>query len=141
MQACPNGKEAKVDPVRNVAMICIGRAVGFGALAIAMLMLAFAFDLALALRCGAIGTLLMAGILTQKAMLAPRKPPRLTEVWLCLDERLRPSDEMARRDFTDTLRDVYGQFAKLSLTIACGLFALSVAVAIAGPPPMIAASW
>jgi hypothetical protein len=130
-------EEVRVDPVRNVATICIGRAVGFGALAIAMLMLAFASDFALSLRFGAIGTLLMAGILTQKANLAPQKPPRLTEVWLCLDERLRPGDPNAQRAFTDTLRDVYGQFAKLSLVIACGLFALSVTVSIAGPPSIV----
>lgn len=126
-----------MEPVRQVAVICIGRAVGFGALAIAMLMLAFAFDAALAFRCGAIGTLVMAGILTQKAILAPRQTPRRTEVWLCLDERWRPTDDLASRDFMATLREVYGQFGRLALTIACGFFALSVALSTVAPQPLI----
>lgn len=126
-----------MEPVRQVALICIGRAAGFGALAIIMMMLAFAFDAALAFRCGAIATLLMAGVLTQKAVLAPRQSPRRTETWLCLDERWRPTDERASRDFMATLREVYGQFARLALTIACGFFALSVALSIAGTRPLI----
>lgn len=129
-----------VEPVRHVAMICIGRAVGFGALAIAMLMLSFAFDAALSFKCGAIATLLMAGVLTHKATFAPRVPPRRTEVWLCLHERWRPEDDLASRDFSETLREVYGQFGRLALTIACGFFLLSVALSLAGPRPLFEAA-
>jgi hypothetical protein len=63
--------------------------------------------------------------------------PHRTEVWLCLHERWRPSDENTRRDFATTLREVYGQFARLALTVACGFFALSIALAIAGPRPLL----
>ena len=126
-----------MEPVRQVALICIGRAAGFGALAIMMVMLAFAFDAAQAFRCGAIGTLVMAAVLTQKAILAPHQIPRRTEVWLCLDERWRPTDESASRHFMATLREVYGQFARLALTIACGFFALSVVLSIAGARPLL----
>ncbi len=126
-----------MEPVRKVAFVCVGRAVGFGALAIAMMMLAFAFDPVLAFRCGAICTLLMAGILTQKAIMALRQPPRRTEVWLFLDERSRPSSEGANRAFAATLSDVYGQFARIALNVACLFFAMSVTLSIAGVRPLI----
>ncbi|MDN2580172.1 hypothetical protein [Aquibium sp. ELW1220] len=116
-----------MEPVRQVAFVCIGRAVGFGALAIVLMMLSFAFDAALAFRCGAICTLLMAGILTRKAMVAHRQPPRRTEVWLHLDERWRPSDERGNRNFSAMMSEVYAEFARLALNIACGFFAVSVA--------------
>ncbi|RST87089.1 hypothetical protein EJC49_07420 [Aquibium carbonis] len=130
--------EDAVEPVRKIAFVCVGRAVGFGALAIAMTMLSLAFHPVLAFRCGAICTLLMAGLLTQKAMLAHRQPPRRTEVWLFLDERSRPSDERADRAFADILREVYGQFARLAFNVACFFFAMSVTLSIAGVRPFMA---
>ena len=117
-----------MEPIRQAALICTGRAVGFGSLGIGLMMLSFAFDPALAFRCGAICTLLMAGILTRKALVAHRQPPRRTEVWLCLEERWRPADERANRDFTAMLSEVYAQFARHALNVACGFFALSVAL-------------
>lgn len=120
-----------MEPVRKVALACVGRAVGYGALAIVLLMLSFAFDAALAFRCGAICTLAMAGILTLKACVAHRQPPRRTEVWLYLDERWRPADERANRNFSAMLCEVYAEFARLALNIACGFFAVSVALSLA----------
>jgi len=122
--------EDAVEPVRQVALVCIGRAVSFGALAIVLLMLSFAFDAALAFRCGAICTLLMAGILTRKAITAHRQPPRRTEVWLYLDERWRPADDRANRHFATMLSQVYAQFARHALNVACGFFAASVALSL-----------
>ncbi|MFN3549317.1 MAG: hypothetical protein ACK4U0_17665 [Mesorhizobium sp.] len=119
-----------MEPVRQIALACVGRAVGFGALAIALVMLSLAFEPALAFRSGAICTLLMAGILTRKALLADRQPPRRTEVWLYLDERSRPNSERANRVFTALLRDIYGQFARLALNVACGFFAFSLALSV-----------
>ncbi|WP_187972453.1 hypothetical protein [Aquibium microcysteis] len=103
---------------------------GFGALGIVLLMLSFAFDAALAFRCGAICTLLMAGILTRKALVAHRQPPRRTEVWLHLDERSRPSDERSIRAFSEMMSGVYAEFARLALNVACGFFAVSVAISL-----------
>lgn len=120
-----------VEPIRQVAIVCIGRAVGFGSLAIVLMMASLAFDPALAFRCGAICTLLMAGVLTWKALIADRQPPRMTEVWLYLDERTRPTNERANRVFTAMLRDIYAQFARLALNVACGFFALSFAMSLA----------
>ncbi len=121
-----------MEPVRHVANICVGRAVLFGSLAIVMLMVAFSFHPVLAFKCGAITTLLMSGILTAKALHAHAVPPRRTEAWLFLDERARPSCDRTNRMFSTTLREVYAQFARVTLFVACGFFAVSLLLHAAG---------
>ncbi|WP_197434969.1 hypothetical protein [Nitratireductor arenosus] len=121
-----------MEPIRQVAMLCIGRAVMFGAIAIALIMLSFSFNPALAFRSGAITTMVMAGILTFKAVAAPSQNPKRTEVWLNLAERFRPRNPEARLIFLTILREVYGRFARASFLVACGFFAVSVALVALG---------
>lgn len=124
-----------MDKIREVAMACTGRAVMFGALAIVCVMVSFSFDPVAAFRSGAVLTLAMAAILTWKALAATRQNPKLTEVWIYLDEHSRPAGEQARHLFASVLREVYGRFAQASLIVACGLFAISVALGLFGFEP------
>ncbi|MEQ8297643.1 MAG: hypothetical protein RIB55_14320 [Nitratireductor sp.] len=121
-----------MEPIRQVAMVCIGRAVTFGAIAIALIMLSFSFNPALAFRSGAITTMVMAGILTFKAVAATSQNPKRTEVWLNLAEQFRPQNPEARLIFLKILREVYGGFARASFLIACGFFAVSMGLVALG---------
>lgn len=121
-----------MDTIRNLAIMCVGRAVMFGALAIFCIMFAFAFDPAAAFRSGAIMTLLMTGILLLKAQYVLVQKPRNTEVWIYLDERTRPRDDEATRRYAAVLRDVYARFAFAALLAACGMFVISVLFGLAG---------
>lgn len=121
-----------MEPVRNLAIMCIGRAVLFGALAIFCIMFAFAFDPAAAFRSGAIMTLMMTGILLLKARYATIQKPRNTEVWIYLDPRSRPRDEEATRRYLSVLREVYARFAFAGLLAACAMFAVSLLFSFAG---------
>ena len=109
-----------------------GRAVTFGAIAIALIMLSFSFNPALAFRSGAITTMVMAGILTFKAVAATSQNPKRTEVWLNLAEQFRPQNPEARLIFLKILREVYGGFARASFLIACGFFAVSMGLVALG---------
>lgn len=118
--------------IREVAFACVGRAVMFGVLAIACVMVGFSFNPVSAFRSGAVLTLGMAAILIFRAATAHRQNPKMTEVWLYLDESNRPSDAHARFLFGTIMRDVYGRFAQVSLLAACGLFAISLGFSLLG---------
>ncbi|MGE0502129.1 MAG: hypothetical protein AB7I79_14915 [Rhizobiaceae bacterium] len=124
-----------MDKVREIAVQCVGRAVMFGVLAIACVMVGFSFNPVSSFRSGAVLTLLMAAILIWKAYHAPSQNPKYTEVWLYLDEGARPSDAHARFVFGTVLREVYGRFAQVTLAVACGLFAISLVLTLAGLEP------
>jgi len=118
--------------IREVAFACVGRAVMFGVLAIACVMIGFSFNPVSAFRSGAVLTLVMAAILIFKAATAHRQNPKMTEVWLYLDESSRPSDGHARFVFASVMRDVYSRFAQAALVVACGLFVISLGFNLAG---------
>ncbi len=124
-----------MEKVRQLAVMCIGRAVLFGSLAIFLVMFSFSFDPAWAFRNGAIMTLVMAAILVWKAQATFRQNPKRTEVWMYLDEKSRPQNDNARRFFCATLREVYGRFAKVSLAAACLMFAASMGLNAVGFQP------
>ncbi len=121
-----------METIRQIAFVCVGRAVGFGTLAIACIMLSFAFSPPTAFRAGALLALIMAGILILKAHYAGRQQPKHTEVWLYLEEGLRPRDAEARRRFAGVLRETYGRFAAGALAAACCMFFVSVVLLATG---------
>lgn len=121
-----------MDVIRKVAVMCVARAVGFGTLAISCIMFALILDPAASFRSGAIMALLMSGILLMKAHYVLHQKPRHTEVWLYLDERMRPHDDEANRRYVGVLRDVYIRFAWGTFLAACGLFAVSALLVAAG---------
>lgn len=121
-----------METIRKAAIMCVARAVMFGALAIVCVMFAFAFSPPAAFRTGAVLALVMAVVLLLKAHYALWQQPKHTEVWLYLDERIRPRDPEATRRFANVLRDVYGRFAAITFAAACGLFLISVVMIAAG---------
>lgn len=121
-----------MDRVREIAFMCVGRAVFFGSIAIGCIMIGSAYDPVMAFRFGAITTMLMAGMLTWKALAAPSQKPKRTEVWLYLDEQQRPRNEHAERAFADVLRETYILFAKAAFGVACLFFMVSVGLASLG---------
>ncbi len=110
-----------MEKVRDQAMLCVGRAVFFGYLAISMVMLGSMFDLVLFFRTGAILTLLMAVVLLWFAQTAPSRAPEKTETWLLLEDRHRPQNEHAARVFAQVMQEIYGYFATLAIRIAIAL--------------------
>ncbi len=121
-----------MEKIREVAFACVGRAVMFGVLAIACVMMGFSFNPVSAFMSGAVLALAMAAILIFKAATAHRQNPKMTEVWLYLDETNRPSDAHARFVFGTVMREVYGRFAQAALLIGCGLFAISLVFSLLG---------
>ncbi|MEO3998094.1 hypothetical protein [Mesorhizobium sp. CAU 1732] len=121
-----------MEMVRKVAVMCVARAVMFGTLGIGCTMFAFAYDPPAAFRCGAILTLMMAGILILKAHYVLRQKPRNTEVWIYLDERTRPREPEAVKRYAAVLREVYGQAARIAFAVSCALFVISALMLAAG---------
>lgn len=121
-----------MEKVRDQAMLCVGRAVFFGYLAISMVMLGSMFDLVLFFRTGAILTLVMAITLLWFAQTASDRAPEKTETWLLLEDRYRPHNEHAVRLFSQVLREVYGCFAMLAIKIAIALGLASLLPALTG---------
>lgn len=136
---CPGSTRRRADAmgpamekIRRIALVCIGRAVMFGAFAIGLIMISLSFDPALAFMSGALLTLAMAEILVVKALIAPRQNPRHTEVWGYLDKSSRPAGTSGRAVFLCVLRDVYALFARRSYTVACTFFAASLVLRFFG---------
>jgi hypothetical protein len=121
-----------VDRIRVAAEISIGRAVGFGALAIGTVVLGLVYDPALALKTGGALTLLMAAIIQLKAERARFQPYRSTEVWVMLDRRLGLPDDHAQRIVSTALRSVYDRYARASIAVAAGLWLLGLAFQMIG---------
>jgi len=110
-----------MEKVRDQAMLCVGRAVFYGYLAITMAMLGSMFDLVLFFRIGAILALVMAVVLLWFVQTAPGRAPEKTETWLLLEDRYRPQNEHAVRLFSQVLQEVYGYFAMLAVRFAIAL--------------------
>jgi hypothetical protein len=124
-----------MEKIREIAIACIGRAVMFGSLGITCVMIGFSFNPVSAFRSGALLTLIMSAVLTGKAVMAHRKNPKYTEVWLYLDKTSRPSDSQAELAFTEVMREIYTRFARVTFFAACGLFCISVVFSALGLEP------
>lgn len=121
-----------MEKIRQIAMLCVGRAVFFGGFAISLVMISFSFDLRLALRVGAILTLAMAALLLWFAFTAQRREPRKTEVWMVLPEAERPENEHARRAFRQVMHEVHAHYARNAFVFSISFFALSLVLQVAG---------
>ena len=112
-----------MENIRQIAVLSVRRACGFGALAIAMIMWGLIYDPVLAFQSGAVLTAMVAVILYYRAMRAPQRDHTQTELWILLDKELRPPPAYARRIVNSTLCDVYHQHARWAVGIAA-LFAV-----------------
>jgi hypothetical protein len=116
-----------VERIQAAAEISVGRAVGFGALAVGTMVLGLVFDPVLALKTGGALTLLMTVILRLNSKQAWSRPYRRTEVWLILDKRLGVPEDCAQRMVSQVLHDTYDRYARCCLAVAVGLWLLGLA--------------
>ena len=95
------------DRIRQLADISIRRGCGFGLIAIATAAVGVSSDAYLAMRLAAICATSMAAILAVKAMQAPSRNYRRTEVYIMLEGKPSLPDGRAQRVFGEILRERY----------------------------------
>ena len=121
-----------MERLREVAFLTIGRAVGFGGLAIFCVMAGTAFDPLLAVQAGGFGVLIILAVLLLKARLALTADHRKTEMWLYLKKDERPAESYAQWAASTVLRDTYLFFARWMAFLAVVFWTLAVLMPIFG---------
>lgn len=96
-----------MDQIKYLADLSIRRACGFGLIAIATALVGMSSDAVLALKMAAICSSAMVGILLIKAMQAPTRNYRRTEVWLMLNKRHDFPEARAQQIFGNILYERY----------------------------------
>lgn len=112
--------------IERLASVSVWRGTAFAALAIAVAMSALAFDPGLAMRLGAVMSLMLAVLLHGKALLYHRKPVRETEVWVLLDRDERPPPQIAAGMIARAMRDRLNEVARLVTLVSLALFGMSL---------------
>jgi hypothetical protein len=95
---------AMPDLIRRLADLSIARGCGFAALAVACIMISLAGNIGSVFRAGGIGCLLTAMALILKAHYASPETFKQTEVWIMLDKRERPAEDLAAQWITEARR-------------------------------------
>lgn len=114
------------------AGISVGRAVFFGGLAITLVMMGLAFDYALALRTGAILTLIMSVALLWFGQTAFSRKAERTEAWLLLAEKHRPRTKASLRVFQQVMQDTFYFYSLRAFAIAMLFLATSLLLMLSG---------
>lgn len=117
-----------MDRIEALAELSIRRGLSFAALGIGMAMLGFSFDPAMALGFGAVASLLVSAALALKALAAPRRPYRRTELWILLDGRHDLPEERAQAQIGGLLQRLYLRYAQAIATFGGVMLFVSVAV-------------
>ena len=113
--------------IERLASFVVWRAFGFCWLAIGTAMSGLLFDLSLASRMGALMAVMLALVLQLRAETYHRiRRIDDSEVWILLDERARPSKEMARALIVPAMRHELREKALYAAVISGGLFAISL---------------
>ncbi len=100
-----------VERIRGAAVVSIGRACSFGALAVGALMAGFITWPVMAFKLGALGAALTTAILILKALNAPTRNYRATELWILIGRDHRLAEEHAQRIIGRVLGETYWRFA------------------------------
>lgn len=114
--------------VRALAVHSVGRGCFFAALAIWCVMIGLVYDPLLALKSGAILTLLVVCILLLKAARVMHRSYKQTEVWILLDRRIELQPEIAQKIITVSLRETYLRYAFYATLVALGFCAFALAL-------------
>jgi hypothetical protein len=114
-----------MEAIERAANLSVGRACGFGGLAILCFMVGFAYDPHLSARVGGSMALVMCCILLVKARLANSTPYTRTETWLILEDIERPPPAVAQGLIGGILRSVFLNYACYSALTAAVLLAAS----------------
>jgi hypothetical protein len=121
-----------MDELRRIAYEIVLRACGFGSLAIFCFMVGLSFEPRIAFQSGGVLTMLMTGVLFLKALEAPYKPYRRTEMWLYVPEEMRPPEGSAQQLISLVLRETYLTFALWTSTIAIIMWAIALVFSLFG---------
>lgn len=117
-----------MERIREYADISIGRACGFGFLAVATAMIGTCSEVLLSAKIGATSLTLMSMILVLKAVQAPRRSYKRTEVWILLNRRHDLPETRAQQVFGDILRERYLWHATTAASLALLLWSITFAI-------------
>ncbi len=115
--------------IERYAEVSVARGCGFAALAIFTMMIGFSAEPALALKLGGYLALLTGSVLVLKAVRAPVRSYKQTEVWTIMPKDQRPKADIAQQLIGGVLRDVYARFARHAVMLAILMLALSLVLA------------
>jgi hypothetical protein len=118
--------------VEELALISVGRGVGFAALAIGTFMIGMSADIMACVKSGGILTLITSLILWMRAVQAPRRDYRRTEVWIMMEPQDRPNSVIAQVLIGETLRRTYMTFAVNIALVSAGLLFTSLMISASG---------
>ena len=124
-----------MERIRHFADLSIRRGCGFGLLAIVTAMVGMASNMALAVKLGAICVTLMCAVLVIKAMRAPTRDYRRTEVWIMLEKRHELPEGRAQQVFGNILRDRYMWHATLTAGAAILMWTIFLVLLTFGRGP------
>ena len=113
-----------MDQIRVLAVLSVRRACGFAALAIVTVMFGLVSDPLSSLRGGAVLTTFAAVVLFWKALEAPRRDYRKTELWIMLERGPEASESHVGRVINNVLHEVYLWHAERAAGIAFVLWLL-----------------
>jgi hypothetical protein len=114
-----------MERIKEYADISIRRACGFGFLAIATAMVGTCSEILLSAKIGATSLTLMSMILVLKAIQAPSRSYKRTEVWTMLNRRHDLPEMRAQQIFGDILRERYMWHATVAASIALLLWSIT----------------
>jgi hypothetical protein len=121
-----------MDELRRIAYEIVLRACGFGSLAIFCFMVGLSFEPRIAFQSGGVLTMFMTGVLFLKALEAPYRPYRRTEMWLYVPEELRPPAASAQQLISLVLRETYLTFALWTSIIAIVMWVIALVFSFFG---------
>lgn len=120
-----------MDRIQYFAGVSVRRACGFGVLAIVTMVSGFAPIPLLAVKLAATLTTLMGVILALKALHAPKKPYRRTELWILLGKKHGLPEARAQRVLMGTLQGLYIAYAEVAGWVALALWGAALILQIA----------
>jgi hypothetical protein len=115
-----------MEAVERAAYLSVGRACGFGALAIFCFVVGLSYDPGLAARAGGILAMVMTAILLLRAASAPSRPYKRTETWLMLEAAERPSAHIAQQVIGSALREAYFWYARSTAVVTACLLVIAL---------------
>jgi hypothetical protein len=124
--------EVAMERIRELAYAWAARETGLAAVGVIGLMFTLAADPAFALKAGAIGFTLVAGLQMVRADRAPSRDPERTEIWSGLKRDERPPRAVARRLIGTASREAASTFAWYCAGTAMALFAVEIGASLGG---------
>lgn len=121
-----------IQKVRDLAFFSVGRACMFALLAIVTVMSGLITWPGMAMRAGAILLSMATVILIFRAIQAPRRPYKRTEVWILIRKEAELPAERAQSIISDALGECYWRFADYAAMLALLLWAIAVVFWLGG---------